>query len=62
MKRYEIQFPLKHPKYMIDNLFYKDSTDKLLARNKKMIQKYRTWEMRYYKFKAKIKELFHVKG
>lgn len=62
MKRYEIQFPLKHPKYVLDNLFYKDSIDKILARNKKMIQKYRTWEIRYYKLKAKIKELCHVKG
>ena len=61
MKRYEIQFPLKHPKYVIDNLYYKDSIDRILARNKKIIQKYRLWEVRYYKFKDKIKKMFHDK-
>ena len=46
MKRFEIQFPLKHPKYVIENLFYKDAVDKILARNKRMIQKEYadTWE------------------
>lgn len=54
MNRYEISFPLANPKYVIDNLFYKDSIDKILARNKKWIQKYRVWEVRFYKLKAKI--------
>lgn len=59
MNRYEIQFPLKHPKYVIDNLYYKDAIDKILGRNKKLIQKYRLWEVRFYKFRAKIKKVCH---
>lgn len=44
MKRYEIEFPLKHPKYVIDNLFYKDATDRLLARNRPFTTLYRRIE------------------
>lgn len=32
MKRYEISGPLKHPKYVIENIYYKHNIDKILAR------------------------------
>lgn len=61
MKRFEIQLPLKHPKYVIENLFYKDAVDKILARNKRMIQKYRLWEVRLYKLRAIILKWWYGK-
>ena len=51
VKRYEIDFPLSSPKYVIDNLFYKDSIDNLMARNQYFKQKFRLWEGRFYKIK-----------
>lgn len=61
MKRFEIQLSLKHPKYIIENLFYKDAVDKILARNKRMIQKYRLWEVRLYKLRAIILKWWYGK-
>jgi hypothetical protein len=31
MKRYELEFPLKHPRYVIENVGYKDRLYKILA-------------------------------
>lgn len=37
MKRFEIELPLTHPKYVIENLYYKKSVDKILARNRPFV-------------------------
>lgn len=41
MQRFEIGQPLKHPKYIMENLYYKDSIDKILARNKPLVRFWR---------------------
>lgn len=41
MKRYEVQFPLKHPKYEIDNVRYNKDINKIFARNKPLLQFWR---------------------
>lgn len=45
MKRFELEFPLKHPKYVIENLYYKDSSDKILARNKPIVRFWRQFQV-----------------
>lgn len=41
MKRFEAKQSLKHPPYVIENLYYKESIDKLLARNKPIVKFFR---------------------
>ena len=36
MKRFELDFPLKHPNFVIENLYYKERIDKILARNSRL--------------------------
>jgi hypothetical protein len=62
MKRYELSFPLKRPKYMIDNLYYKDATDKLLARCQPVKAWYRLQEARIRRVIIKVKSLFNKSG
>ena len=31
MKRYEVEFPLKHPRHVIENTAYKDSVYRIMA-------------------------------
>lgn len=57
MKRFEINIPLHHPKYMIDNLYYKDSTDNLLARKQPFKAFCRRQEVRVRKLLHKLKLL-----
>ncbi len=62
MKRYEIEHPLKHPKYVIENLYYKNNIDKILARNSPIRHRWRqiqTFVLRMYygDFKAIIKSI-----
>ena len=62
MKRFELSFPLKHPKYIIDNLYYKDATDNLLARCQPIKAWYRLQEARIRRAIIKVKSLFNKLG
>ena len=44
MKRYELEFPLKHPKYVMENKEYRRKTFSKMARNNKLKQFYRKVE------------------
>ena len=44
MKRYELEFPLKHPKYVMENKEYRRKTFSKMARNNKLKQFYRSVE------------------
>lgn len=41
MRRFEIKFPLKHPRYVIDNVRYNEDINKIFARNKPLLQFWR---------------------
>ena len=46
MKRYELEFPLKYPKYVMENKEYRRKTFSKMARNSKIKQFYRKVEGR----------------
>lgn len=51
MKRHEVQFPLKHPKYVIDNVRYNEDINKILARNKPLIRFWRKISTLFLRFR-----------
>lgn len=44
MKTYELDFPLKHPKYIVEDIEYKRNVDKLMANGYPLIKLYRLIE------------------
>lgn len=57
MKRFELDFPLKHPKYVINNVQYHKDINKILARNSVLRQRWRQLQtlllrIRYGDFKS----------
>lgn len=62
MERYEIQTPLTHPKYIIENYRHARQHMRILAIGHPLIRQYRSFEARFYilrnKFFCVIKKLF----
>ena len=58
MKRYEIDTPLKHPKYVLENYRHAEQHMRILAINHPWIQRYRAFEARFYSIKKKIYKMF----
>ncbi|MCD8210556.1 MAG: hemolysin activation protein [Prevotella sp.] len=53
MKRYELEFPLEHPKYIIENVAYKLSVYKIMAWGHPWIKISRSFEELYLNLKAR---------
>jgi len=52
MKTYEVQFPLKHPKYVINDVEFKKKVDRIMAVGYPLIDIYRTCESVIYRLLA----------
>lgn len=48
MKRYEVSFPIKHPKYVIENHDYKDRVYRIMAWGYPFVKAYRFAEQTFY--------------
>jgi len=53
MKTYEYDFPLKHPKYIINDKNYEKQVDRILARNTPIRSLFRKFEVFYLLLKHK---------
>ena len=67
MKTYEIEFPLKHPKYVIEDVHFRKQLYRIMAKGHPFVAKFRVCEylillLRYYGlkgvWKAAAKKLF----
>jgi hypothetical protein len=52
MKTHEIAFPLKHPKYVIDDVLYNKKLDRIMGNGHPLIKTYRTCESILYRLIA----------
>lgn len=64
MKSYEIEFPLKHPKYVIEDVDFQKKMNRLMATGHPMVGMYRKFErafliMRHEGVKALLKKVFN---
>ncbi len=62
MKSYEIEFPLKHPKYVIEDADFQKKMNRLMGTGHPMVQFYRKVErafliMKYEGVKALLKKI-----
>lgn len=51
MKTYELEFPLKHPKYVLEDVAYKKKLDRIMGKGYPMVQFYRLTESIMYRIK-----------
>lgn len=58
LKRFEIDFPLRHPKYVIEDVAYKHYVDKFLARDKPWLRCQRRVYVLFALIRYRIKHLF----
>lgn len=49
MKKYELDFPLKHPKYVLEDVIYKKKLDRVMGKGYPLIQLYRLTESIIYR-------------
>jgi hypothetical protein len=49
MKTYEYKFPLKHPKYVVNDLDFKKKLDRLMGHGYPLVQLYRKIESLVYR-------------
>ena len=49
MKTYELEFPLKHPKYIIEDVEYKKKLDRIMGNGYPLVQFYRFSESIFYR-------------
>lgn len=61
MERYEMEFPLKHPNYVIENVEHAKSHMRILGINHPWVKRYRAFEIKCNILKSKIKKLFNKK-
>lgn len=52
MKTYEVKFPLKHPKYVINDVEFKKRVDRIMAVGHPFVHIYRIWESIVYRLFA----------
>ncbi len=65
MERYELNAPLKHPCYIMEDMLYKKRLNRLMANGHPLVRFYRKWESRLYRLllgdKAMFKKMFKKK-
>lgn len=49
MKTYNYQFPLQHPQYIVNDLFFKKKLDRIMGDGYPLVQKYRMLESIFYR-------------
>jgi hypothetical protein len=50
MKTYDLEFPLQHPKYVVENVDYKKKLDRIMGNGYPLVQLYRLMESIFYRF------------
>ncbi len=60
MKRFEIEIPLKHPKYIIENVAYNLEVNKILDRNRPWYAKFHRRQSQIKRFVLKIKNFLNI--
>lgn len=61
MERYEVETPLTHPKYVIENYRHAERHMRILAINHPWVKKYRSFESKVYIFRNKLLKFFKKK-
>lgn len=57
MKTHEINFPMKHPKYIICDMEHVKKVFRILGFGHPFVGRYRGWECRYLRYKLEVKRL-----